>query len=576
MDAKNLVSAIAAAGSISAEAVCRALVRTKDIAHGDYAFPCFPLAKEWKLSPPDCAKKLQQSITLPSGFERCEVVGPYLNFFFERKAFVQETVRNILAAGLDVGKADNSAETYVIDYSSPNIAKPFHVGHLRATLIGMSLDRLYRHLGYKVVAINHLGDWGTQFGFVYAGFKVWGLPEKPSVDDFVDRYRRASGLRKAQDEKTVAAEDADKPEINQIARDYFIRLEAGDKEATDFWQWVLDISMEYFKNAYARIGARFDHYMGESFYRDKLPKVEVDLKAAGILTESRGALGVDLGKKLGYVRIFAEDGRSLYITRDLATADYRHNTFHPDKILIVIGNPQELYFRQLAGVLEKMGHPIAQRIVHVGFGHVPGISTRKAAAGDERISLTDLLDDAHDRALEAYRAQVDKKPEGLDEGKVAEAVGLGAVFFDYLSRTNNKDFHFDWDTALSFQGDTGPYILYALARLNSIEAKAKEAGINAGVDFDVNTIVDDGSYRLVALLSRFDDVLAKAAEEREPYHIALYTLDLAKSISAAYRELRVLGEAQNVAQARLSLFLAARNVLLVGLTLIGMKGIDRM
>ncbi len=574
----QLIDSIAKATSLPQETIKKVLVRSKEIGHGDYAFPCFLLSKEWKLNPAESAKRLQASISLPPGIVKAESAGPYLNFYLDRTRFSQEIVSKILSEGENFGRGNNRDKKYIVEYSSPNIAKPFHVGHLRATLIGHALDRIFRHLGYDVTSINHLGDWGTQFGFVYAGCSIWGKPEVGTIDSLVDLYRRANGLRKAQDEKKVPPEDANKPNVNQMAKDYFVRLEADDKEAVEFWKWALDVSMDYYLKVYKRLGVRFDHYTGESFYRDKLSEVEDALKKSGILVNSEGALGVELDKKLGFVRVFTEDGRSLYMTRDLATAEYRYKTFNPDRILIVIGNPQELYLKQLFAVLEKMKHPIAGKMEHIAFGHVPGISTRKAAAGDERISLGALLDDAYERALESYKKQVetDKRPEGLDEEKVAEAVGLGAVFFDYLSRTNNKDFHFDWDTALSFQGDTGPYILYAIARLNSIELKAKEAGMNPGASFDASVLTDDDAYSLVSLLSKFSDVLEKAATEREPYHVALYALEIAKAFSSAYRKLRVLGEAPQIAQARLNLFMAARTVLKTSATLIGMQPVDRM
>jgi len=558
------------------ETVSKILVCSKEIEHGDFALPCFFLAKVWKFSPQDCAAKLQATIALPQGITKCEPAGPYLNFFCDRDVATISILKSILTSGSAVRSADHSTTRLIVEYSSPNIAKPFHVGHLRATLIGHALDNIFRHLGYHVVSINHLGDWGTQFGFVYAGCAIWGKPGNASIDDLVDLYRRANALRKSQDEMTVSPEDLLKPDVNQMAREYFVRLENGDAQALDFWKWSLDISMIYYMQVYERLGVKFDHFIGESFYRDKLAKVEADLTASGILVESKGAKGVELGKKLGFARVFTEDGRSLYITRDLATADYRWETFHPDKILIVIGNPQELYLKQLFAILEKMNHPVAGKIEHVSFGHVPGISTRKAAAGDERISLGALLDDAHERALDAYRNQVEKRPEGLDEETVAEAVGLSAVFFDYLSRTNNKDFHFDWDTALSFQGDTGPYILYALARLNSIEAKAIEAGITVPEEFDSALLREDEAYRLTTLLARFSNALTKAATEREPYHVALYALEVAKTFSSAYRKLRVVGEDKKLAEARLALFMAARKVLKTAITLIGMKPIDRM
>lgn len=573
-----LIDALVNATSLPRDVLERILTRTKDLSLGDYALPCFPLAKEWKIAPPEAALKLKGQLTLPSGLERCEAVGPYLNFFLNKQALARETVSAVLSQGTKFGAGKHSDKTIVLDYSGPNIAKPFHVGHLRTTLIGLALDRIYRHLGYKVVSVNHLGDWGTQFGFVYAGWKVWGTPDHATMDDLLELYRRASGLRKAQDEKRIAPEDADKPEINSIARDYFSRLESGDEEATKFWRWCLDISMEYYLATYKRLGIEFDFYTGESFYRDQLEGIESRLRESGVLADSEGALGVELGKPLGFVRIFAEDGRSLYITRDLATADYRERTFHPWKILYVVGAPQQLHFKQLIAVLKQINHPVAEKMVHVSYGNVPGISTRNSKPGDDRFSLRALMDEAHERALTAYRTQVEKRPEGLDEEKVAEAVGLGAVFFNYLCRSNIKEFHFTWEEALNFQGDTGPYIQYALARLNSIEAKAREEGlmITPSSKIDYSLLAEPGTHELVSLLSQFPERLERSAADYEPHHVALYALDLARAFSANYRSLRVLGADRPVAEARLALFSAIKFVLYTGLTLIGVPPVDRM
>jgi arginyl-tRNA synthetase len=571
----TLITALHNATQLPPETLKGLVLRSHDTARGDFSFPCFILAKSLKIAPPLCAQKVLAEITLPEQFERAEAVGPYLNFYLKRAPFIEKLLAMITEQGNQYGKRDNGHQHIIVEYSSPNIAKPFHIGHLRATLIGLALDRVLRHSGYKVTTINHLGDWGTQFGFVFAGCEVWGRPSNPTVDDLVDLYKKANALRKAQDENTVAPEDQGKPNINAMARDFFTRLEAGQPEALSFWQWALDISMEYYTKVYKRVGAEFDFYTGESFYRDRLGDVEQSLKSAGILSDSNGALGVDLGK-LGFVRVFTEDGRSLYITRDLATADYRYKTFNPDHVWMVVGNPQELYLKQLFAILEKMHHPIAGKLKHIGFGYVPGISTRKAAAGDEKISLGDLLEDAHVRALEAYRAQVDKRPEGLNEEEIAESVGLSAVFFDYLSRTNNKDFHFNWETALNFQGDTGPYILYALARINSIQSKAQEQGITPQRDISCELLTEESAYKLVALMARFPAVLDKVIEEQEPYHLALFALEMAKEFSSSYRALRVLGEPAELATARLTLFVRYKEVLERAIKLLGMRPVERM
>ncbi len=573
---EKLVHLIADSTKLPFEQVTKLLSYAKDSQHGDLSFPCFVLAKSWSLPPADCATRLASALTLPDEIDHAMAVGPYLNFFLRRDWLAQTTISHILQPGEQSQSTSQQQETIVIEYSSPNIAKPFHIGHLRTTLIGHSLDRIYRYLGYHVISVNHLGDWGTQFGFVWAGCTLWGSNQDASIFDLVNLYIRATTLRKQQEEGTVPPDDSDKPNINDMARAYFLRLEQNDPEAVKFWEWVLDISMSYLRKLYQRLGIHFDYFTGESFYRNKLTAIEQLLRDSGILEDSRGALGVDLGKKLGFVRIFAEDGRSLYITRDIAQVDYRYHTFHPQKILIVVGAPQTLHFQQLIGVLDKMKHPAANCVVHVSYGNVPGISTRASTGSGDRIWLNALIDEAHERALGAYRTQVDKRPEGLDEEQVAEAVGLGAICFNYLSRTNTKEFHFSWEEALNFQGDTGPYIQYALARINGIEAKAIESGLKITHDFDAKLLIQDEAYQLVALLGKFDEVVRRAASEYEPYHVALYVLQVARAVSLAYRSLRVVGEDRPVANARLALFRAARQVITAGLALIGVPPVDRM
>lgn len=573
----KLVKALSTASNLPEDLVARTLMPAKQRSHGDFSFPCFVIAKELKVDPVKAAESLATKVTLPENIERLEVLGPYINFFRKRSQFVAEVLARP-DADLKSGIAaeQQTAKTVIIEYSSPNIAKPFHIGHLRTTLIGHSLDRIYRYLGYNVVSINHLGDWGTQFGFVFAGCHLWGRPENATIFDLVEIYIRATTLRKQQDEGCVPSEHADKPEINELAKEYFRNLEAGQQDAVDFWQWCLDISLDYLKKLYARLGVHFDFYTGESFYRNKLESVEAQLRESGILVDSKGALGVDLGKKLGFVRVFSEDGRSLYITRDLATADYRLKTFNPDKVLYVVGAPQTLYFQQLIAILKKMNHPMAERMVHVSYGNVPGISTRASKGSTDRIWLDALLNEAHDRAKEAYQGQVEKRPSEVDETIVAESVGLGAVFFNYLSRTNVKEFHFSWEEALNFQGDTGPYVQYALARLNSIEDRAKAQGLVPAEKFNPEHLVDDDAYRIVCLLSQFTELVQKAAAEYEPYHVANFVLELARAVSEGYSKLRVLGQDRELAEARLALFAATKKTLKIGLALLGVPAIERM
>lgn len=569
----TIVSLIASATGLDQIMVMGAITRPKEQAHGDFAFPCFMLSNTWKLSPGACAIKLHEELTLPEEIERTEAVGPYLNFFVCRSSVAKRVVGDILFSGKTPGQLPDRGETIVIDYSHPNIAKPFHVGHMRTTLIGLALDRILSHLGYKVVSVNHLGDWGTQFGFLWAGCELWGRPTEETVDALVEVYIRATRLRKAQDDQTVPVEDQDKPDVNTMARAYFLRLQDNDPEARQFWQWCYDISLDYFKTIYDRLGISFTHYTGESFYSDKLDAAEALLRSNGLLENSEGALGVNCGKELGFARLYAEDGRSLYLLRDIATALYRYDSFAPTKILYVVGAQQTLHFSQLVSILKKTGHPVAEQIHHIPFGWVPGMKTREGKA----ILLADYLNEAHDRALSVYREEVTKRPEDLNEEDVAEAVAIGATYFYYLSHSNRKDFTFSWDEALNFQGDTGPYIQYAYARLNSIVARAANEGITAATEIDGSCIADDEAYALVSLLAQFDEVIEKSGVEYEPYHIAGFLLAVARSVSKAYRSHRVVGEEDRaLAENRLALFMAVRDILQVGMTLIGVSPIERM
>lgn len=568
---ESLITAIQTATNLPLEVIEKNLGPTKDTKLGDFAFPCFLLAKEWGTPPPECAKKLQASLALPTGFSKVEAVGPYLNFFYDRGASITRITGEALASGEAYG-AQKHTETIVVDFSGPNISKPFHVGHLRTTIIGWALYNTFKHLGYNVVGVNHLGDWGTQFGFVYAGCKIWGRPSD-DMNDLVGRYVDANLLRKEQDE----GKSLDQPNVNEIARDYFKRLEAGDPEALEFWKWNLDISKRYYEKIYARMGIHFDSWNGESFYMQFFEKMTENLRNSGALTDSRGALGVDLEEPLGFARLLTEDGRTLYLTRDLITADYRESTYHPERIVYVVGAPQTLHFKQLKAVLEKLNHAVAAKIVHIPYGHVPGISTRKMKGESGDISLDGLLDEAHERAKNAYESEVSKRPEGIDVENVAEQVGLGAVYFNYLSRTNNKDFHFSWDEALNFKGDTGPYLMYAVARLFSMEERARAEGITVADSASGAKLPEPEAWEITSILARFPAVLERTAADYEPCNICNYALDLAKAISRAYLKLRVLGEAdRETAQARLTLFVSARTVLASALKLLGIKPLERM
>lgn len=572
----QLEVAISEGSGLSIEQVSKILVRSSELKHGDFAFPCFLLSKEWKVAPPECAKRLKETIKLPEEFERSECVGPYLNFFIKRGTLARKTLLSILFGKDSFASYAARNETIIVEYSSPNIAKNLHVGHLRTTLIGLSIERIYKKLGYNVITINHLGDWGVQFGYIWAACEIWGKPNNPSINSLVDLYVRATQLKKDQDDTKVSTEDSNKPNITELARNYFIDLEAGKEAAKQFWEWCLDLSLKEFKSIYKRLNINFDYFTGESFYSNQLPAVEEMIKKSGILQESRGALGVDLGKELGFARVFADDGRSLYITRDIAAAVYRHETFMPTKILYVVAAQQSLHFKQLVEIFKRINHPVANQIVHVPFGFVPGMKTREGTA----ILSENFLNEAHTRALQAYREEVAKRPDGLNEEEIAELVAIGATYFYFLKHTNLKDFNFSWKEALNFSGDSGAYVQYGLARIFSIENKAKQAGIDTSSNnlqsADFELLKEDAAHELVLLLLKFKEVLECAAEQYEPSIIANYALDIARALSRAYRELRVVGEEGQLALARLALFNCVKSALKEALWLIGVPTIERM
>ncbi len=571
---EKLAKSICDAVSLDFDVIDKNLVPPKDFKNGDFAFPCFLLSKVLGKNPVESAIELSKKIKLPKDFEKFEVAGPYINFYLDRKLFSKKLLNEVLEKGEDYGKGEKKSKNIIIDYASYNIAKEIHVGHLRTTFIGHALQRIFQYLGYDVTAINYLGDWGTQFGFVYAGCKIWGRPEIPDVDKLVDVYVKATSLRKAQDEDRVIEEDKDKPNVNEMAREYFKDLESGDKEAVDFWRWCKEGSLKYIYEIEKRFGLKFDSHDGEAFFNDKMKDVEDILKNSKILQESRGALGVDLGKEIGFARVFSEDGRSLYITRDIAAAFYREKVYHPEQMLYVVATQQALHFKQLIGIFEKIEPNIAKKIKHISFGFVPGMKTREGGA----ISLRAYLDESHKRALDVYRNEVSIKPEGIDEEEIAEKVSIGAGFFYFLSVSNQKDLHFNWKEVLTFQGDSGPYLQYAVARLNSVIEKANNENIKLTKDDELNmdSLVDDEAFYLISLLSNFGKTIEKAGQAYEPYLIANYVLDVAKAFSKVYRTHRVLGETKDVALANLLLFVATREVLKSGLYLIGVPIIDKM
>lgn len=533
-----------------------------DPAMGDYAFPCFKLSKALRMGPPMIAKKLSEAMSRPE-VARVECVGGYLNFFFNRENFARELLGAILAAPEKWGASDAGAgKTVCLDYSSINIAKRFHIGHLSTTMIGNSLKRIYDFLGWKTVSINHLGDWGTQFGKMICAYKRWGdkeTVEKGGVEEMTKLYVR------------FHAEAEKHPELEDEGRAWFKKIEDGDPEALSIFHWFKDVTLKDAMKVYDVLGVSFDSYAGESFYADKTDRVVNELREKGLLKESDGALIVDLEEdNMPPCLILKRDGTTIYATRDLAAIFYRKDTYHFDKCLYVVAYQQDLHFRQIFKVVEKMGYPWAKdELVHVAFGMVSyegqSLSTREGHV----VYLEDLLRRAQEKALQIIR---EKSPNLENKEDAARQVGVGAVVYSTLQNSRIKDIDFWWDRALSFDGETGPYVQYTHARCCSVLRKTPE---NLPAP-DYAALSDDESQALLRLLSRFPEAVSEACLRNEPSIVTRATTEIAKAYNKFYYEHRILDDDPAVTAARIALTQASQQVIKTGLYLIGVAAPERM
>lgn len=533
-----------------------------DPAMGDYAFPCFKLSKALRMGPPMIAKKLSEAVSRPE-VARVECVGGYLNFFFNRENFARELLGAVLAAPGKWGASDAGAgKTVCLDYSSINIAKRFHIGHLSTTMIGNSLKRIYDFLGWKTVSINHLGDWGTQFGKMICAYKRWGdkeTVEKGGVEEMTKLYVR------------FHAEAEKHPELEDEGRAWFKKIEDGDPEALSIFHWFKDVTLKDAMKVYDVLGVSFDSYAGESFYADKTDRVVNELREKGLLKESDGALIVDLEEdNMPPCLILKRDGTTIYATRDLAAIFYRKDTYHFDKCLYVVAYQQDLHFRQIFKVVELMGYPWAKdELVHVAFGMVSyegqSLSTREGHV----VYLEDLLRRAQEKALQIIR---EKSPNLENKEEAARQVGVGAVVYSTLQNSRIKDIDFWWDRALSFDGETGPYVQYTHARCCSVLRKTPE---NLPAP-DYAALSDDESQALLRLLSRFPEAVSEACLRNEPSIVTRATTEIAKAYNKFYYEHRILDDDPAVTAARIALTQASQQVIKTGLYLIGVAAPERM
>jgi arginyl-tRNA synthetase len=560
---KQLSDIIAPAVEISPEDVY-SLIETPEAALGDYAFPCFKLAKLMKKSPAIIAQELSGKLRLPPFVSEIKAVGAYINFFLDRKSFIEDTLLDAGAKGEAFGSADiGRGRTVCIDYSSINIAKPFHIGHLSTTVIGNSLSRIYRFLGYKPVGINHLGDWGTQFGKLIAAYKRWGdaeTIEKDSINAMLELYVKFH-------------DEAEKDEnLNDEGRAWFRKIEDGDEEALRIFNWFKELTLKEVKVIYDMLGVQFDSYAGESFYNDKMQPVVDELKAKGLLEFSDGAYVVRLDEfDLPPCIVLKSDGATLYATRDLAAAFYRKKTFDFEKCLYVVAYQQNLHFKQLFKVIELMGYEWAKDLEHVAFGMVSledgTISTRKGKV----VFLKDVLD----KAVEKTLAIIEEKSPGLEnKEEVAKTVGVGAVVFDTLSAARIKDITFSFDRVLNFDGETGPYVQYTFARCCSLLRRAEFDYKSERKDF--SALDNEEAFAAAKLLYSFPETVMRACGKNEPYIITKYITELAKAMNKYYYEHRIITDDQPGSAARLLLSECVKTVIKTGLSLIGVGAPERM
>ncbi len=532
-----------------------------DNSMGDYALPCFKFAKVLRKSPALIAEELAKTFPTGEVIVKVTAVNGYLNFMVNRSAKAKKVLEEIVTKGELYGSStEGEGKTICIDYSSINVAKPFHIGHLSTTVIGSALYKIYKKLGYNVVGINHLGDYGTQFGKLIYAYKAWGNREE------VEKGRVKELMRLYVKYHDEAEKD---PSLDDKAREYFKLIENGDKECNDLFVWFKELTLIDVEKVYKQLGVTFDSYAGESFFNDKMSPVIDELSQKGLLKESDGAKIVDLEKyDMPPCLILRSDGASLYATRDLAAAVYRKNTYDFDKCLYVVAYQQNLHFKQFFKVLELMGKPWAKDMVHVAFGMVSleegTMSTRKGKV----VFLEDVINKCCEKALSIIN---EKNPDLENKEETANAVGTGAVIFGALSSGRIKDIVFSYDKVLNFDGETGPYCQYTYARANSVLKKAGEFN-----GYTVPDTLSGDEYNLISELAKFPETISLSAERYEPSVITRYAVDLSEAFNKFYFDCKILGEKEEIKNFRLALTLATKTVLSSALSLLGIKTPEKM
>lgn len=533
---------------------------------GDFAFPCFKLAKTLRKSPVQIADEIKEKISEDEYIEKIETKSGYLNFYINNTKLVEEVLKEINNHENDFGKSnEGTGKTVLIDYSSPNIAKPFHIGHLRTTLIGSALYKIYKYLGYNTIGINHLGDYGTQFGKMIEAYKMWGSEydlSEDAINKMVDMYVRINNLCK-EDEAVL-----------ERCRENFKLLEEGDKYCTELWEHFKELSLKEFDKIYDILGVKFDSLNGEAFYSDKTDEVVEMLKEKGKLTESEGAEIVDLtdeGIETPCI-IKKANGSTIYATRDLAAILYRARTYDFDKCLYVVAYEQNLHFKQIFAVAKYLvDEKYVKGLKHVSYGMVQLPTGKMSTRLGNVVKIEDLITETIEKAKEIITT---KNPELENKDEVAKKVGIAAIIFNTLSTTNNKDQIFDWNTALNFQGETGPYIQYTYVRTKGVLEKVGKIPTISEVDFSVLT--DDSSIKVLKSLYAFKETLEMTVEKNEPAILARYLIEVSQNYSNFYNDNKILVEEEKVKNARAYLTYAVGTVLKTGASLLGIQMPDKM
>ena len=531
---------------------------------GDYAFPCFRLAKEFKKAPNLIAEELAEKIDGGVYFNEIKNVGPYINFFVNTEKLVETVLNSVMEEKEKFGSTDiGKGRKVLVEFSSPNIAKPFHIGHIRSTVIGNSLYKIFRFQGFDSVALNHLGDYGTQFGMLIAAYKKWGdreVIEEDPINELLKLYVRFN-------------KEAEKDEsLREEARYWFKELEDGNnQEALELWQWMRDISLKEFNIVYDMLNIKFDSYAGESFYSDKMPKVIEEMEEKGMLKESRGAMIVDLEEyNMPPALITKSDGSTLYTTRDIAAAFYRKEHYDFYKNIYVVASEQNLHFKQWIKVVELMGYDWAKDCIHVPFGMV-SLEEGKLSTREGKVVF---LEDVLNKAVESTLAIIEERnPDLQNKEEVAKQVGIGAVVFQELFNNRIKDYVFSWDRTLSFEGETGPYVQYTHARANSLLNKGEFSLANK---VDYSLLIAEEEINIIRLLYQFPEIVIDAMEKLEPSFITRHITEIAKAFNKFYNSCPILTVEKELKNARLMLVFATKTVIRTGLDLLGIEAPNRM